>query len=84
MLIAPIVEEFLFRGLLYRALDLEWGGSRAVLGAAAFFAVYHPALSWAPVGLLGAMNATIFKRTGRLAPAVLAHAAYNLVVLLGG
>jgi membrane protease YdiL (CAAX protease family) len=78
---APLAEEFLFRGLLYRALDREWGGWRAIVGAAAFFAVYHPALSWAPVMVLGAINAVLFKRTGWLAPAVFAHAAYNAVVL---
>jgi membrane protease YdiL (CAAX protease family) len=78
---APFAEEFLFRGLLYRALDREWGGWRAVVGAGAFFAVYHPALSWAPVAALGAMNALLFKRTGHLAPAVAAHVAYNTVVL---
>jgi membrane protease YdiL (CAAX protease family) len=36
---APFAEEFLFRGLLYRALDREWSGWRAIIGAAAFFAV---------------------------------------------
>jgi membrane protease YdiL (CAAX protease family) len=79
--VAPVAEEFLFRGLLYRALDREWGGWRAMLGSAAFFAVYHPALSWLPVGLLGLVNASLFKRTGRLAPAVLLHMVYNAVVL---
>ncbi len=81
VLIAPPAEEFLFRGLLFRALEREWGGWRAILGSAAFFAVYHPALSWLPVAALGALNAVIFKRTGRLAPAVLLHAVYNAVVL---
>ncbi len=79
---APFAEEYLFRGLLFRALDREWGGWRAVIGAAAFFAVYHPALSWPPVFLLGACNAILFKKTGRLAPAVALHMAYNAVVLL--
>jgi len=37
-------EEYLFRGLLFRALDRESGGWRAVAGSAAFFAVYHPPL----------------------------------------
>jgi membrane protease YdiL (CAAX protease family) len=78
---APFAEEFLFRGLLYRALNHEWGGWRAVIGGAAFFAVYHLALSWPPVALLGAVNALIYKQTGRLAPAVAAHMAYNAVVL---
>jgi membrane protease YdiL (CAAX protease family) len=82
VLLAPLAEEFLFRGLLYRALDREWGGWRAILGAAAFFAIYHPLLSWAPVAALGATNAWLFKRTGRLAPAVALHMAYNATVLL--
>jgi membrane protease YdiL (CAAX protease family) len=81
VLIAPFAEEFLFRGLLYRALDREWGGWRAVLGSAAFFAAYHPLLSWAPVFLVGAVNAVLFKKTGRLAPAVVVHMVYNAIVL---
>jgi membrane protease YdiL (CAAX protease family) len=78
---APFAEEFLFRGMLFRALDREWGGWRAVVGSAAFFAIYHPVLSWLPVGLLGVTNALLFKRTGRLAPAVALHTIYNIVVL---
>lgn len=79
---APLAEEYLFRGLLYRALDREWGGWRAVVGSAAFFAIYHPPLSWVPVALLGVANAILFKRTGRLAPAVVLHMVYNAVVLM--
>jgi membrane protease YdiL (CAAX protease family) len=78
---APFAEEYLFRGLLFRALDREWGGWRAVIGSAAFFAIYHPALSWPPVALLGIANALVFKKTGRLAPAVVLHMIYNAVVL---
>jgi len=78
---APFAEEYLFRGLLFRALDREWGGWKAVVGSAAFFAIYHGPLSWLPVGLLGVANALLFKKTGRLAPAVLLHMVYNAVVL---
>jgi membrane protease YdiL (CAAX protease family) len=80
--VAPFAEEYLFRGLLFRALDVEWGGWRAVLGSAAFFAIYHPPLSWLPVALLGAANALLFKSTRRLAPAVALHMVYNAIVLL--
>jgi len=78
---APFAEEYLFRGLLFRALDREWGGWRAVIGSAAFFAIYHGPLSWLPVGLLGVANALLFKKTGRLAPAVVLHLVYNAVVV---
>jgi membrane protease YdiL (CAAX protease family) len=79
---APFAEEYLFRGLLFGALDREWGGWRAVIGNAAFFAVYHPVTSWPPVFLLGVCNALIFKKSGRLAPAILLHMVYNAVVLI--
>lgn len=78
---APFAEEYLFRGLLFRALDREWGGWRAVVGSAAFFGIYHSPLAWLPVAVLGVANALIFKKTGRLAPAVVLHMVYNAVVL---
>jgi hypothetical protein len=79
---APFAEEYLFRGLVYRTLDRQWGGWKAVVGAAAFFAIYHPPLAWVPVALVGAANCLLFKRSKRLAPAVLLHMAYNMVVTL--
>jgi len=79
---APFAEEYLFRGLLYRALDREWGGWKAVLGSAAFFTVYHPTLAWVPVFTLGVINAILFKKSGKLLPAIALHMAYNLVVTL--
>jgi membrane protease YdiL (CAAX protease family) len=77
---APFAEEYLFRGLLFRALDREWGGWRAVLVSTAFFTVYHPPLAWIPVFTLGAFNSILFKKSGRLLPAVALHMAYNLVM----
>jgi CAAX prenyl protease-like protein len=79
---APFAEEYLFRGLFFRALDREWGGWRAVAASAALFAIYHPPLAWLPVGLLGMACALLFKNTGRLAPAVVLHMVYNAVVLI--
>jgi membrane protease YdiL (CAAX protease family) len=79
---APFAEEYLFRGLVFRTLDRQWGGWKAVAGAAAFFAIYHPPLAWVPVALVGAVNCLLFKKSKRLAPAVLLHMAYNTVVTL--
>ena len=82
---APFAEEFLFRGLLFRALDREWQGKwhgwLPILASAAFFAIYHQPLAWLPVGLLGVTNAWLFKKTGKLYPCVLLHMIYNAVVL---
>jgi membrane protease YdiL (CAAX protease family) len=79
---APFAEEYLFRGLVFRTLDQQWGGWKAIFAAAAFFAIYHPPLAWVPVAAVGAANCVLFKKSGRLAPAVLLHMSYNAVVIL--
>jgi membrane protease YdiL (CAAX protease family) len=79
---APFAEEYLFRGLLYRALDRNWGGRRAVLGAAAFFTIYHPFLAWPLVFTVGAVNCLLFRKTKRLLPCIVLHMVYNTVVFL--
>ena len=79
---APISEEYLFRGLLFRALDRTLGGGRAVLWSALYFAIYHPPASWPPVLLAGVGNALLFRASRNLTPCVLAHACYNTLVLV--
>jgi membrane protease YdiL (CAAX protease family) len=79
--LAPVAEEYLFRGLLFKSLEREWGVGRAVLGSACFFAIYHQPLAWLPVGLVGAASAVLFRRSGHLAPSVLLHMVYNAVVV---
>ena len=83
--LAPVTEEWLFRGLLHRSLEREWGnGWRALAVSSACFAVYHPPVAWVPVFLLGALCAWLFRKGGKLSACVLAHAVYNLVVALAG
>jgi membrane protease YdiL (CAAX protease family) len=79
---APLAEEYLFRGLLFRTLDREWGGWRAILGSTLFFTLYHPPIGWPLVALVGLALALLFKATGRLWPGVVLHAVYNAVVTL--
>jgi membrane protease YdiL (CAAX protease family) len=82
VVIAPCAEEYLFRGLLFRSLDREWGGWKAIAGSAAFFAIYHPPLAWIPVGLLGISSAILFKNSRLLVPSIVLHMTYNAALLL--
>jgi len=81
VLALPASEEFIFRGLVFRALDGAWGGWRAVLGSAGLFALYHPVDVWGPMFLLGVATAVAYRRTGGLAASVVLHTAYGLVAL---
>jgi len=77
---APPVEEFIFRGLVFRGLrrtlPLRW----SVLASAAIFAIVHPPISFLPVFGLGIATALVYERTGRLMAPILCHMAYNLIV----
>lgn len=79
---APIAEEYLFRGLLFRSLDREKKGIAALIWSSAYFAIYHPPVSWVPVFFLGLGCGWLYKKSGRLGPSVLLHMTYNALVIL--
>lgn len=82
---APLCEEFIFRGLLFRGLRRDLTLPWAAAASAAVFAIIHPSLGVVPVFGLGLAAAFAYERTGWLLAPVLAHAAYNgVVVLLAG
>lgn len=80
---APIVEEIFYRGLLQGALVRRlgpWPGvviSGVVFGAAHFQALQFPALA-----TFGIVLGYLTLRTGRLAPAIAAHMAFNLLTVV--
>jgi membrane protease YdiL (CAAX protease family) len=78
---APWVEEFLFRGLMFRAMLPQWGLGASVLASSAFFTILHPAMAWPLVFSLGAINAYLFVKTRRLLPCVILHMSYNAVIV---
>lgn len=86
VVVAPLLEELVFRGL-QQTLLLEVLGPAArwsvVLTAAAVFAVVHVgAVSWHGLpGLfvLGVVLGWLYERTGSLWPAILVHAGFNAI-----
>jgi membrane protease YdiL (CAAX protease family) len=82
---APLVEELFFRGLLLGALRRRLGSPvPAVAGSAVVFGVVHYDLA-ALLGLVafGVVLGSLAVRTGRLGPALVAHAAFNAVTVVG-
>jgi membrane protease YdiL (CAAX protease family) len=78
---APIVEELLFRGFLYRALSGWRGHLPAALISSAVFGALHANVvtpSVLPVlGLLGFAFCVLYHRTGSLLPSMGLHAFQN-------
>lgn len=82
VIVAPWAIEVFFRGELYAQWRARWGAERASLATAALYAaVQFRMMLFLPAFLLGFGLAELTRRSGRLLPAVLAHAVYNLLVI---
>lgn len=82
VILAPLFEEAVFRGLLFATLRRVLGFAGAAGLSAAIFAVAHGygALGFIDVLLSGILWAWAFERTGSLVPGIVAHAVTNLLV----
>jgi hypothetical protein len=78
--IAPLVEEFFFRGFLYQGLRNSWGVPLGVLGSAVIFGVIHLTPDkWIPLIFLGIALALLREKTGSLWPCIMLHALNNSI-----
>ncbi len=78
---APLFEEYIFRGLIFRGLRRSVSPGMAVFASAAIFAIVHPPISALPVFCLGIGAALSFEKCGLLLAPITAHMVYNAVIL---
>lgn len=78
ILVAPPIEEFLFRGLLYSSLRQELGVYLSITLSAFFFAsIHHDVSRLLPLMALGSLFAFLYEKQGSLLPSITAHALWN-------
>ena len=87
--VAPIMEEFLFRGVIFRGLDTRFPTWAAVVVSALLFSAVHcqglssfsdiALLVW--IFVLGAVNAVAVKRTNCIWVPIALHVCYNSVTV---
>jgi hypothetical protein len=88
ILVAPLMEELLFRGFLYPALARWTGATASLIITASAFTLLHGAqlgYSWAPLLLIFVVGFTLTvtrMRTNSVATCVIVHMTYNFVLLL--
>ena len=88
VLTAPFVEEFIYRGVLYSALQRTIGVNAAVVFVLALFTLIHVPQYWPNVGVISAVALlsivlTIVRAfSGRLLPCVVIHMSFNAVQAL--
>jgi glutamate-5-semialdehyde dehydrogenase len=78
VVVAPLVEEFVFRGLILRGLLARWAPWSAILVSAALFGLIHLNPAQLPVTLtLGIILGWAYVRTRSLGLCVIGHALNN-------
>jgi membrane protease YdiL (CAAX protease family) len=78
--VAPLAEETLYRGVLFRGLQNHWGLVAATVVSSLLFSLVHfyDAFGTVSVCLLGVACALAYRATGSLAAVIVFHALYNL------
>ena len=84
-LLAPVCEEFFFRGFCFTALRRSFGVAAAAVVTGAVFGLIHAGGSepefLVPLGVLGALLCLLYWRTGSIIPCMVLHALNNSIAL---
>jgi len=83
-ILAPVLEEMLFRGIVLRGFLRQYSRWQAIFGSAILFGAAHMNLYQFVVGIaMGVVLGWLYERTRSLIPCIAIHTAYNsgLVVM---
>jgi membrane protease YdiL (CAAX protease family) len=82
-ILTPLVEELLFRGVLYQALRRSLPVSGATVLSAMIFALMHlNVVMFIPLLVMGLILALVYEWSGSIVPTILLHACNNGIMLL--
>jgi len=89
IVVAPLVEETMFRGFLYPVIARRFGMATGVVITGALFGAMHAQQLWGGWGqivlliLVGILLTWVRARTGTVAASYLVHLGYNTLLFLG-
>jgi membrane protease YdiL (CAAX protease family) len=83
VVVAPLMEELVYRGVIYRAFRDRAGTGVGIAASSLLFALGHGQLDTLVVlWLFGAVLAWLYERSGSLLVPIVTHAAYNCAALV--
>lgn len=82
-LIAPLIEEMLFRGIILRSFLENYSVRSSILLSSLLFALLHMTVTQLPVAfIMGCLLGWLYARTKCLWPSIMAHFFYNSFAVL--
>lgn len=82
ILVAPITEEFLFRGIILHRWATKWGIGAAILASSLFFGLLHR--NFVGLFVFGVIMALLYIKTRTLVVPIMAHLLNNCAAVLLG
>ncbi|HVC80330.1 MAG TPA: CPBP family intramembrane glutamic endopeptidase [Chloroflexota bacterium] len=83
VILTPLAEELLFRGVLYQGLRRTMPmGAAALVSALVFAGMHFTLVLFIPFTVMGLVLAWLYERSGSLFPGMLVHACNNGIILV--
>jgi uncharacterized protein len=82
VIVAPITEEFIFRGVLMHRWAIKWGMTASILLTSTVFALAHGDIYILPRFSGAVISAIAYCNTGLLSVSILLHAMNNFIAIL--
>lgn len=82
ILLAPVIEELFFRGIVLQKLSNKWGVKSGVLTSSLLFAVLHLNIAIISIFILSIMFSVLYFKTRNLLTSILCHCFYNIMVTI--
>lgn len=78
IVLAPVVEEILFRGILYRTIQQRGHPRAALVGSALLFGAIHASwMTFVPLTFLAVILALLYDKADNLVAPIVAHSCFN-------
>jgi membrane protease YdiL (CAAX protease family) len=79
IILGPIIEEIIFRGVLYSPYRKKYGPTVAVLLTSLFFCAFHPIRAFVVTLIDGIIFGTLYEKTESIIPPIIAHCTINFL-----
>lgn len=84
IIVAPVVEEFVFRGVIYRYLKGRSSARIALIVSSVLFSLIHANLAvFLPLFLLGMLLCRAYEKTQNILVPIAMHACFNTTTIIG-
>lgn len=83
VILAPIVEELIFRGVMFNRIKMKWGVTKAIIISSVLFGILHMNLAIAGAVLFGVMMCIVYMKTHNILVTMSIHFVNNLTGIFG-